>query len=161
MRFKMVFDCAVACSVMISATVGSFSAAKCNGDINGDYRVDIRDVQTLLSEMLSGVIPENEADVNTDGQIDVCDLQFMLAQINVQPFSKEPAPLDDKTPCAILVAAVRYWMRADTGAVEILRPDTCETRLSLRSHDEPLVVLPTHTERYLFTLTENAPPSPA
>lgn len=158
MHTKTMLVCALACNVAMSAVFGPFCASICRGDVNGDHRVNIFDAQTLVAQMLAGAMPASEVDVNRDGQVDVRDLQFILARLNTQTSSEEPVPSDKKTPRAIIVAAERFWMRADTGAIEILRPSTEETKASLRFHDEPLVVLSPHTERYLFTLTANAPP---
>lgn len=161
MRSKTLFVCAVASSVVMSALVAPLSTSICRGDVNGDHRVNIFDVQSLVSQMVAGAIPADGADVNSDGQIDVCDLQFILARLNTQTPSEEPTPAGKTTPPGILLSVDHFWLGVDKGVAAILRPNTDETRSSLRFHDEPLTVLSSRTERYLYTLTENAPPFPA
>ncbi len=161
MRIRALFVCAVASSVAMSAVWAPFCIPVCRGDINGDHCVNVFDVQALISQMLAGAMSAHEADVNSDGQVDVCDLQFILARLNAETSSDEPPSPGKKTPPGILVVADRFWMGMDKGVAEILHPNMGETEVSLPFHDEPLAALSPRTERYLFTLTENAPPFPS
>lgn len=158
MRVKVLFVCAVASSVAMSAVWMPFSAPVCCGDINGDHCVNVFDLQTLVSQMLASTLPAREADVNNDGQVDVCDLQFILARLNAQTSSEELPLPGKKTPPGIIVTPDRFWMGADKGTAEVLHPNREETQALLFFHDESLAVLSPRTERYLYTLTENAPP---
>ncbi len=157
-KSKTMFVCALICSVGISAAVGPFCSSVCRGDINGDHRVNIIDAQQLVAQMLTGAIPAAEADVNRDGQVDVRDLQFVLARMDAQTSSEDPVPSEKKSPRAILVSTERFWVRAYTSAIDIVRVDSDEKRVFHHFSDAPFITLSPHTERYLYTLTANAPP---
>lgn len=158
MHIKTTFVCVLACSVAISAICGPFCFPNSQGDVNGDRSVDILDVQALVSQVLNGTAPADKADVNKDGQIDVRDVQFALAHLNAQTSSDQPEPEQRKMPQAITAAPEQHWIRTGPTVTELLHPDAAGIRASERHRNAPLIVLSAHTERYLFTLTPNAPP---
>jgi len=162
MRVKTSFVGALACCVAVSAVLGPFSASIGRGDVNGDRLVNVLDAQTVVATLFAHIVPPNEAaaaDVNNDGQVDVRDLQFILAHMNGAVPSELPVPSETVTRRAIVTAANRLLIQRDAGVIEIVPPQDEETRGALRSRSEFPAVLSRHTERYLFTLTANAPPS--
>jgi len=156
MRLRFLFTGVLACCLAISAAVKPVPV--CRGDVNGDHLVNILDVQTLTASVLGGGVPSSEMDANRDGQVDVRDLQFILGRLNSRPSSELPSPSEEKTPCAVIVAANHFGARTDAGTVEIVNPSDDEARAALYFHAESRIVLSSHTERYLFSLTPNAPP---
>lgn len=158
MRVGQMAIWAVIASVVVSAAVQSFCPSVSRGDINCDHCIDILDAQTLVAKLLTGAVPTNHADANRDGRVDICDLQFVLARLNPPASSESPVPSDEKAPWAIAVAADRSWGRVGTAAIEIIRHDTEKTRDPLCLNAEPVTRFSPREERYLFTLTANAPP---
>ncbi len=61
-------------SASASITVTYSPALK--GDLNGDGRVDVLDLQ-ILTDAILGVSPSGNADLNGDGKVDVLDLQIL------------------------------------------------------------------------------------
>ena len=158
MQLKRLLVGVLACSVLVSAAVSPFLTIVCRGDVNGDQLVNVLDAQTMVAQVLGNTASAGDVDVNHDGRVDILDLQFVLAQVNGSASPEPSVPQDTKAPRAVVVAADRSWARVETSAVEMLLPKVEEMRASLRFHTEPVVVLSPHTERYLFTLTANAPP---
>ena len=70
------------------------------GDINGDDRTDVRDIQLLAAALSRPDLPRPEADVNGDGRVDVLDFQYVVAEAGEQapPPPQPPAP-EDKAAC--------------------------------------------------------------
>ena len=55
--------------------------AKQQGDVNGDFTVDVADIATVISVMANGSadVPSAYADVNKDGVVDVADIATIIS----------------------------------------------------------------------------------
>jgi len=127
-------------------------------DANGDRAVDVLDVQTVVARVLGYSAPGGCADVNSDGAIDVLDLQCILAQLTHADAPQKQVPPDSKPDARIpanhgfrvpVVLADAAGFVAREGALPA--STTC---LNI----DPFMGTSKQTERYLFTLTPNAPP---
>jgi hypothetical protein len=128
------------------------------GDINGDRRADIKDVQQLLSDTLADAATPAAADVNGDGAVDVRDLQCLLAGV-VETEELPERPAQDQNDDATTPATAKP-NPPQSGAVERARllrqPAPGETQHTFRFDDGPLPR--PGTARYLYALTPHAPP---
>jgi hypothetical protein len=148
----------LACSVLVTGAFGPLAMSAARGDVNGDRTVNVLDAQTMVAHMLGTAQPVPGSDVNRDGHVDILDLQIILAQLNGVTRPEPTNPADSKTPRAILVSVDRSWARVAGWAIEILSHEKAEPRLVPHSSVEPVEICSPVEERYLFTLTANAPP---
>lgn len=64
--------------------LGNVTSAPCNGDLNGDLRIDLADLAALLSNFgLTGGATYSQGDLNGDGNVDLTDLAAQLAQFGL------------------------------------------------------------------------------
>lgn len=127
-----------------------------SGDLNGDGRIDVLDMQAVLGSLLAGQEP-GSGDVNGDGRVDVLDLQRVLSgTANAGRPGEEsgrrgdalrataPYPTAGARPrvCLGVAPAPARTSPGPTAAAEMKRPvfeSVCD-------------------ERYRFGLIPNAPP---
>lgn len=64
--------------------VGISAPPVCAGDINGDFRVDGRDLSVLLANFGSTVAPGTSGDVNNTGRVDGADISVLLSNFGNQ-----------------------------------------------------------------------------
>jgi hypothetical protein len=158
-RLKAISTLALACSVLITGIFAPVPVSSPSGDVNDDRVVNVLDAQATIAVVLGGTAQAGGTDVNRDGRVDILDLQVILARLNGLALPEPAAPADSKTPRAILVSADRSWARVTTAcAIEILGHKREEARLAARFSAEPPEIYTPVEERYLFTLTANAPP---
>jgi len=128
------------------------------GDANGDHAVDVLDVQTVVARVLSDVSPDGCADVNSDGAIDILDLQCILAQLTHADAPHKQVPPESKPDARIPADhSLRVPVVLADAAGFVPREGVLPASTPYRSVD-PFSGISTQTERYLFTLTPNAPP---
>jgi hypothetical protein len=161
MRLRTMGVCLLVGGIALNAAVGPLFSVSCKGDVNGDRVVNILDAQAMVANVLTGSASGEGSDANHDGCVDIRDLQFVLARLNRAHSDEAPMPTESKAPGAVLTISDRSWARLETGVVEILSAVSDESSVRSRCHSEPVVVLSSRTERYLYTLTPNAPPFPA
>ncbi len=130
-------------------------------DINSDTTVDILDVQSIIVAVVGKDASKESLDINNDGRVDVLDLQMVVARATFDPASptEENGPAPAK-PSATLPMPVQVQALAPILKPIALQPEQRETESRFCwARLEHFVPLTTQTERYLFTLTPNAPPS--
>jgi len=127
------------------------------GDVNGDRRVDVLDIQAVIGGMLASGERNRLTDLNRDGQTDVLDLQLVLS------WAQQPAEERERPPEGLPRDAGRYLCQD-------LSPAKLERRATALAVPEPPQrkrgalfaagpsVASSRTERYLFQLTPHAPP---
>jgi hypothetical protein len=128
------------------------------GDVNGDRTVDVLDLQRLVADVLNST-GGGITDLNGDGVIDILDLQLLLAEAARAgetapdaPESGPPAAAPNPPGPSARPASVRSII---TLLPAEFRPDSGKSPLR-----EGRPRIPRDIERYLFTLTPNAPPVP-
>jgi len=141
-----------------STVVGPGAYVASTADTNGDWVVDVRDVQNAVTQVLHGSSPDRRADVNADGRVDVLDLQRILAEATqaeapekdspTEPKPKSTAPVGRYVP-APPVLCCTIAPKSEPGEQG---PATRWARLAAS------VTISPRTERFLFTLTPHAPP---
>ncbi len=155
-RIDLTLRLALACVVCAGSLATPASESPC-GDVNRDGRVDILDLQSAVN----GVLEQrnsNFVDVNSDGAVDILDLQRLLARTAEADAPANDPPSDTK-PDATTPPAPRVPQPSSA------LPPAATFQISPRT-DRPIPGrpwpdrdhAPTRTERYLFTLTPNAPP---
>jgi hypothetical protein len=149
---------ALVASVAVSAIVGPLSVAIDRGDLNGDGVVDILDAQVMIAQVMNATLPLNVADVTGDGRIDVLDLQFVMARLNDADSGTTKLPDESSAPKSVPASLARCWAKPALTVIALVRPDEDEAQESARFDHCPVVTLTPDKERYLFTLTPNAPP---
>lgn len=126
------------------------------GDVNDDGAVDVLDLQRLVAEVL-GPAGGAIADLNRDGSIDILDLQLVLAEAAQTGQTAPDAPDDGPPPAVTGASGTAAWPTPGRPLVAFLpanfRPDSGKAGLR-----EARPRIPRDIERYLFTLTPNAPP---
>jgi len=151
-----IWTCAAALALIAAQVAGVSTYPRQTADTNGDRQVDVRDVQTVVTQVLNGLAPEHRADVNNDGRIDVLDLQRVLARATEAKAPEHAPPVETKAK-----ATVPTGTRATAPAA------LAERYLATTGPQRPVLdwperdrapVIPTDTERYLFGLTPHAPP---
>jgi hypothetical protein len=129
-----------------------------SGDVNGDHRVDVLDLQIIIAKVLDS---PNAAIVNGlsgDGRANVLDFQRALAQAQHPGQPVETPPAKNVLKGCFFVHQGE-WTVEPAGQTE--EPGNVDTSSLSRSpcFDRPTrCVIPIVTERYLFRLTPNAPP---
>ena len=161
MRVKSLLIYGMAVSMVWGAVLKSEIAVVRVGDINGDQSINILDAQVMVAKVLKGGTSEEKAkvDVNHDGRVDILDLQYILAHLNdVAPQKENPLPPDSQTPKAVLIIVDRSWARIEAGVVSVLPFLEDAVAFSQPIRAEVVLAPSRQMERYLFTLTPNAPP---
>lgn len=155
-RTHPIWTYALALALIATQVAGVGAHPRQTADTNGDRQVDVRDVQTVVTQVLNGLAPDRRADVNNDGRIDVLDLQRVLARATEARAPKQDRPADTK-PKATVPAGTRA--PAPAALAERYLPTTGPERpvFDWPKRDRAAVI-PTDTERYLFGLTPHAPP---
>ena len=158
MKKEHVLTYALVVVVAATSAMGSRVHVVDLGDTNGDREVDVLDLQTVVAQVLSASSAKVCADVNCDGRIDILDLQWILAHATQADSPMKESPAESKgeaTAPAIrdvptpLIVSVR--LVPELGARDRRGPANWTKR-------DRFAAIPTHTERYLFTLTPHAPP---
>ncbi len=141
-----------------SAILGPLSVAITRGDLNGDGVVDVLDAQAMIAQVMNTTLPMNVADVTRDGHVDVLDLQFVMARLNDTDSSQSNPPDESQSPKSVPPSIARHWAKPPLVVMAFVRPGEEETRPGLLFDHTPVVTRTSDEERYLFTLTPNAPP---
>ena len=152
-----IWSCALALALIATQVAGVSAQPRQTADTNGDRQVDVRDVQTVVTQVLNGLAPYRRADVNNDGRIDVLDLQRVLARATEAEAPKQDRPVDIK-PKATVPAGAHAPAPAAL-AERYLAATGPQRPVSDWPKRDRAVVIPTDTERYLFRLTPHAPPA--
>lgn len=154
MQFRNILACVLATGVACSPVVAHFAPLR--GDLNGDGRFDVLDLQGLASALLNDV-ERPEADVNGDGQVDILDFQLALAQPEA-----EPPEMPEMPPAhgrkGIAPPLVRADAQPSSERIFALFPRFAPPRpfpICRRAAEESVTP---QTQRYLFKLTPHAPP---
>ena len=154
-RHWMVIACAFA--VVMAAVLSRDMGDVVAGDLNGDHRVDILDLQCLVSNILFSTQPQRLAGFSEDGCRNVLDFQRMLAQTQQtgSPVSVPPT----KPVCKVCFFSYQGGWTLEPVA-EKEESERLNVPLCQSTHVEypSPVIPPLTTERYLFRLTSNAPP---
>ena len=144
---------AVAVAAVTACDVGDRVA----GDINGDHRVDVLDLQIIVAQVLHSPNAAITSGLSGSGHVSVLDFQRALAQ------AKRSGHLDGLPPTKPVCKV--YFSRYQDGwvvePVEQKEESVCvAVALSHAARfDRPSrSISPPTTERYLFRLTSNAPP---
>lgn len=145
-------------SLLATAALGPAAFLCVQGDVNGDGRVDVLDAQLLVAQVVKSpdACASPRADANQDGQINVLDLQYTLARVNGAETENKPAPAKDPSP-KCTVTSFHGLGGPLVRLTGMLEPATVHPRMA-RLLSGPPRVLPSSTQRYLFTLTPHAPP---
>ena len=143
-------------AVLCAAVVAASSAPPVlSSDVNGDRRVDVRDIQRIIAGVLT---PESGAagDVNGDGRIDVLDLHQALCHASRPPGPGDRLP-EDPAPDGCCFSYQSVWAAAVEARLDETFADTTAAALPRVSHADR-TPMPAKTGRYLLQLTPNAPP---
>jgi hypothetical protein len=126
------------------------------GDTNGDCRVDVRDLQRIIAQVLAQEAYDPRADVNRDGRVDILDFQQVLDRAHDKAQSETPAPTKDAVPVVRAEAPVLMPMKAP---ILFFTPGKRVTTAALRARSVPMRPSSAKVERYTLRLTPNAPPA--
>ena len=140
------FSILCACILVLSISLPSMQGDSLLGDANADQRVDILDLQMMITKMLED--PGSGADV--------VDFQNVLNQAgkHVPPTSvPSPKPANNGSIFSYQISPLLAIVALHAAKPLLPEPDS-----GSGFHRPPRVVLPLDTSRYLFRLTENAPP---
>ncbi len=157
----------VARRLLVWAVIYSVAAASCTipcssldlrGDLNGDNRTDIRDLQVLVAQIVAGSASAKKADLNRDGRVDVRDLQLILARLKSPVTSGQDIPSDKNIPRTVSPSQESRLQLESCIAKGLLPRDDQKARSFTNRADGQAVLTP-QEERYLLTLTANAPPA--
>ena len=156
MRYVLPYGLAIAMTLVAVAGIPASSEAE--GDTNGDQQINVLDVQTVVSHVLSGPPGAAPSDVNGDGRVDVLDLQRILAQA-AHADRPNPKPPNHGRPDATVpvrpeVPAPLALALCVVSPLETEQAAACSRRCG---HERP-VAIAAQTERYLLNLTPHAPP---
>ncbi len=66
------------------------------GDVNGDARTDVLDIQALAAAISEPESSMPRADVNRDGRVDVLDFQYVVSHASEQPADVPPPPAPER-----------------------------------------------------------------
>lgn len=127
------------------------------GDANGDHRVNIQDVQIVITQILQGSRSNQYGDVNGDGRVDVLDFQVVLHRATQARAQQEWPTADAKSHKAVLTVRTRSLVSVENRPV-VLRANIENSGGSSSVSSDPLVIFSPKTERYFFNLTAHAPP---
>lgn len=149
--------CAVCvASIATAPMVGPLDPMR--GDLNGDARIDVLDLQSLTAALLEGG-GRTEADLNGDGRVDVLDYQRALAQrVEEEPggLPEIPNRPDSK---GIMPPPLRLDGAQPSFDRIVARLAPVQTSLPLLSgRREANTAACPQIQRYLFNLTPHAPP---
>jgi len=103
-------------SMCVAMTLGSAASADCSHDIDGDCRVGLGDVTTLLGSF--GCTGNCQGDLNRDGVVDLTDLTLLLAQYG--------------NDCAPAAPTGAYASAVNSGAVTICWTDSLSDESAFR-----------------------------
>ena len=143
-------------AVLCAAVVTAGSAPPIlSSDVNGDRRVDVRDIQRIIAGVLTR---ESGAggDVNGDGRIDVLDLHQALCHAS-RPSGPDDRSPEDSAPGGCCFSYQSLWVVAVETRLDETFADTTAATLPRVSHADR-TPMPAKTGRYLLRLTANAPP---
>jgi hypothetical protein len=147
-------------SVVCAALAVGLSVAPCHGVPAERETSDVGLIQGIVADVFSEDAPNAASDVNGDGQIDILDFQQAL-DLATQADSGKESPLQDSTPrsCYFSYQTLVLAKLDCQKTAELLdRPQTPRPRTF--DHADRRIAT-SETERYLFQLTPNAPPSHA
>lgn len=77
---KTVGQCLLACAFACGSICAPIGFLLPTADLNGDWRVDVRDVQFVITRLALAHGQSGVGDVNADGHIDVLDFQCILGK---------------------------------------------------------------------------------
>jgi hypothetical protein len=150
-------------SLMLAATLVAASAVsttgppRLSGDVNGDRRVNVLDIQAVIGGALAVEKPCHCTDVNGDGHTDVLD--FQLTQSRAVESSDEPSFPSEGPPleaCYVSGAALSVlWV--DRSTVDVVVP-AAQPVVRPSAPIDDARARDSKTARYLYQLTPNAPP---
>ena len=158
---RIIVRCAL---VAVLAMSGAFTEGKLfatAGDANGDFAVDVLDLQFVVAQVFSSAVEDPRADVNADGRVDVLDVQCILNQAR----GAEPTERSSHGHGAGEAIAVQRGRLP--GIITVLkRIETAQDEQGEKSEVRrvcfvPLEVYSSRTERYVYCLIPNAPPERA
>lgn len=83
------------------------------GDVNGDARTDVRDIQVLATALCEpGAVPVN-GDANKDGRVDVLDFQYVVAQAEDQPAEPPRSSAPERQTACMPASGVVLTVKLD------------------------------------------------
>lgn len=157
-RWKRAITCLL-CVAGAGTSICSYRlSSQLQGDANGDWAVDVLDIQCVITALLSGEQGWSAADVNGDGTIDVLDYQAVLGQANTQG---KPVPPPANSPDHPVLQAVMCAppVHPMPLAVLALHAPPCKAK------DQPVAAAPNQCshrlkhDRYVLGLRPHAPPA--
>lgn len=147
-----------AATLALAAVCPSSQRDSVSGDTNGDHRVDVLDIQAVLDATIAERRDNTFTDVNGDGETNILDLQLTQTQATGPAEGRNVA--DDRVPPKACHFANPPFPSADLHRPLVLvtlsqssappRPPRSNADVGIRD---------SRTERYLYRLTSNAPPS--
>lgn len=126
------------------------------GDMNGDSRIDILDLQGIVICVLSSGNRNCSGDINRDGKINILDFQRMVDEASQTPERprKNSAPRHWHAVVSKHAGEAERWLSARSS--DINESLSCSRIHCLTGID--LGHFSFETQRYFFTLTPHAPP---
>jgi hypothetical protein len=132
--------------------------AVAQGDVNGDQRIDVLDLQIIIARALQTAHVADKAGLGGDEHANVLDFQRALSQVQLRGHS-HGVPASKPSSKGCFFAHQTRWtldpveQKADSGVVA-----TVPIPRSARFDRPDRSLIPRGIERYLFILTPNAPP---
>ncbi len=71
-----------AVTLVASSTLAFGAHAPALEDVNGDLRIDVQDLQSIVTDVFQGAAPDAGTDVNGDGVTDIFDFQRTVSRTN-------------------------------------------------------------------------------
>lgn len=127
-------------------------------DTNGDFRVDVLDVQAVIACVLNGQTNGTDADVNGDGTVNILDFQRILDCVNQNQDGQGNNPLH-QAPIAILPCTRAESLPAPNSPLVSVPTDFLRTAAALVGRDHDFDAVRTATKALsILGLTQHAPP---
>ena len=160
-RLKYIGVCCCVLAMVFSTAFARDSHRVAHEDVNGDRRIDVQDLQTIVADLLHQVQPDGATDVNRDGTTDIFDFQRAVAKANQETAdSREESPVVPGVPLGSPSAshapeAPKLAQDFDVSLLLDARPSPLRAAGESKDH----AISTPQVRRYLCLLTPNAPPS--
>ncbi len=140
------------CVAVLSSFLPKTSSVLLEGDVNGDKKVNILDLQMMVTNMLAVT-----DDSQVPFEISILDLQKTLDQTGE---SEQPIPIGNISyVCEVTFSSSSDYPVIQKSALHcVLTPSPAQIRLARACASFAHAPITTRTERYVYRLTPNAPP---